>query len=132
MKDVWMDVQTKDKKINKKKIAIIILIVILIVFSIVVVGLYVSNTQVREWIDKNIFQKEVLQDNVTTIDLKENQNANIYAFNRYIGILNKTKFSIYGSNGNEEKNLEIQISNPIFDSANRFLAIAENKGQRFY
>ena len=132
MKDVWMDVQTEDKKINKKKIAIIILIVILIVFSIVVIGLYVSNSQARDWIDKNIFRKEVLQDNVTTIDLKEDQNANIYAFNRYIGILNKTKFSIYGNTGNEEKTLEIQISNPIFDSANRFLAIAENKGQRFY
>ena len=132
MKDVWMDVQTEDKKINKKKIAIIILIVILIVFSIIVIGLYVSNSQARDWIDKNIFRKEVLQDNVTTIDLKEDQNANIYAFNRYIGILNKTKFSIYGNTGNEEKTLEIQISNPIFDSANRFLAIAENKGQRFY
>lgn len=132
MKDVWMDVQTQKRKINKKKIVSIILITIVVVFSIVVIGLYASNEQARDWIDKNIFRKEVLQDNVTTIDLKEDQNANIYAFNRYIGILNKTKFSIYGNTGNEEKTLEIQISSPIFDSANRFLAIAENKGQRFY
>lgn len=132
MKDVWMDVQTKNRKINKKKVIIITLIIILIVFTTIIVGLYITNNQVREWIDKNILRKEILQNNVTTIDLKEEQNANIYAFNRYIGVLNKTKFSIYGNTGNEEKTLEIQISNPIFDSANRFLAIAENKGQKFY
>ena len=28
--------------------------------------------------------------------------------------------------------MEIQISNPIFNAANRFLAIAENKGQKLY
>ena len=28
--------------------------------------------------------------------------------------------------------MEIQISNPLFHSANRFLAIAENQGQKFY
>ena len=132
MKDVWIETQTEEKKINKKKIIITILITIIVVFSIIVGGLYTSNKQVREWIDKNIFRKEVLQDKVTTIDLKEDQNANIYAFNKYIGILNKTEFSIYGNTGNEEKKLEIQISNPIFNSANRFLAIAENKGQKFY
>ena len=62
----------------------------------------------------------------------KNKLGNIYAFNRYIGILNQTKFTIYGSTGNEEETLEVQISNPIFSSANRFLAIAENGGQKFY
>ena len=38
-----------------------------------------------KWIDKNIFRKEVMQDNVTTIELKEGQTSNIYAFNKYIG-----------------------------------------------
>lgn len=81
--------------------------------------IYVKNQQAREWIDKNIFRKEVLQDKVTTIELKEEQN-NIYAFNKYIGVLNKTKFNIYNQNGNSEEELEIQISNPLFHSANRF------------
>lgn len=132
MKDVWEEVSTQDKKINKKKLIITIIVAILVVLSVVVIGVYYTNKQAREWIDKNIFRKEVLQDKVTTIDLKENENSNIYAFNKYIGILNKTKFSIYGNTGNEEKTLDIQISNPIWNSANRFLAIAENKGQKFY
>ena len=66
------------------------------------------------------------------IELKEGESANIYAFNKYIGILDKTKFTIYNNTGNKEKTLEVQISNPIFNSANRFLAIAENKGKKLY
>ena len=134
MKDVWTEpeINSVDKKINKKKIIVITLIILVIVLTIITVGVYNTNKQAREWIDKNIFRKEVIQDKVATIELKENENVNIYAFNKYIGILNKTKFSIYGNTGNEEKNLEVQISNPIFSSANRFLAIAENKGQKVY
>lgn len=134
MKDIWIDseVGKKDKKINKKKLISICTIILILVLCIVAIGIYCTNKQCREWIDKNIFRKEVLQDKVTTIDLKDNQNSNIYAFNKYIGILNKTKFLIYGNTGNEEKTLDIQISNPIWNSANRFLAIAENKGQKFY
>lgn len=132
MKDIWIDATNKEKKVNKKKIFILTIIIVFIVIAIITIGLYSTNDKAREWIDKNIFRKEVLQDKVATIDLKENQDSNIYAFNKYIGILNKTKFSIYNSTGSQEKTLDLQISNPIWGSANRFLAIAENKGKKVY
>ena len=132
MKDIWIDATNKEKKVNKKKIVILTIIIVFIVIAIITIGLYSTNDKAREWIDKNIFRKEVLQDKVATIDLKENQDSNIYAFNKYIGILNKTKFSIYNSPGSQEKTLDFQISNPIWGSANRFLAIAENKGKKVY
>ncbi len=132
MKDIWIDATNKEKKVNKKKIFILTIIIVFIVIAIIIIGLYSTNDKAREWIDKNIFRKEVLQDKVATIDLKENQDSNIYAFNKYIGILNKTKFSIYNSTGSQEKTLDLQISNPIWGSANRFLAIAENKGKKVY
>ena len=132
MKDIWIDATNKEKKVNKKKIVILTIIIVFIVIEIITIGLYSTNDKAREWIDKNIFRKEVLQDKVATIDLKENQDSNIYAFNKYIGILNKTKFSIYNSTGSQEKTLDLQISNPIWGSANRFLAIAENKGKKVY
>lgn len=93
---------------------------------------YFSNKTARDWIDKTILKKEVMQDNVNTIELKESQNANVHAFYKYIGILNRNQFTIYGNTGNEEKSLEVQISNPIFDSASRFLVIAEKKGKKLY
>lgn len=132
MKDVWEESNVEVKKINKKKIIITTVVAILVVFITVLVGLYLSNEQARDWIDRNIFRKEVQQDKAATIELKEEQNNNIYAFNKYIGILNQTKFTIYGNTGNEETSLDIQISNPIFSSANRFLAIAESGGQKLY
>lgn len=130
MKDYWIEPETK--KINKKKLSIIIICSVIIITLAILIGIYINNKEAREWIDKNIFRKEVIQDNVTTIDLKEGQNNNIYAFNKYIGILNKNKFDIYANTGNKEKELEMQISNPLFNSANRFLIVGENKGQKVY
>lgn len=120
------------QKVNKKRLIIATIIAIIVVAAIIAIGLYNTNKQARTWIDKNIFRKEIQQDKAATIEISENQNSNIYAFNKYIGILDKTKFTIYGNTGSKEKELEIQISNPIFNAANRFLAIAENKGQKLY
>ena len=131
MEDYW-NRDVKEKKINKKKIIISIVISIIVVALIVIIALYMTNAQIREWIDTNILRKEVLQDKVATIDLEEEQSANVYAFNKYIGILNKNQFSIYGNNGNEEAKLEITITNPIFNADNRFLVIGESNGQKIY
>lgn len=130
MKDYWEE--PKQKKVNKKKIISVAITSIVVIVTISIAIVYYNNKPVREWIDKNILRKEVMQDNVTTIELKENQNTNIYAFNKYIGVLNKNKFTIYGNTGNEENSLEVQISNPIFNSANRFLVMAEKKGKKLY
>lgn len=134
MKDVWGETITnvEPQKVNKKKLIIATIIAIIVVAAIIAIGLYNTNKQARTWIDKNIFRKEIQQDKAATIEISENQNSNIYAFNKYIGILDKTKFTIYGNTGSKEKELEIQISNPIFNASNRFLAIAENKGQKLY
>lgn len=130
MKDFWED--TTKKKINKKKIIILTVILVLLIAIIATIVIYTNNRNVRGWIDRNILRKEVMQDKVTTINLNETENSNIYAFNKYIGILNKNKFSIYSNTGSQEKELEMQISNPLFDSANRFLAVAESKGKKLY
>lgn len=134
MKDVWTqeEITSTKRKINIKKVIIITVAIIAIVTGIIVIGIYNTNRQARNWIDINIFRKEVLQDKVATIEINESEVASIYAFNKYIGILNKTKFTIYGNTGDKEKELDIQISNPIYSSENRFLAIAENKGQKIY
>lgn len=134
MKDYWTEIQneTKQKKINKKKIIILTIVILMAILIIAGIIIYKNNKEARDWIDKNIFRKEVMQDKVATIELKEEDNSNIYAFNKYIGILSKSKFTIYGNTGDTEKELDVQISNPIFSSANRFLTIAETKGQKLY
>ena len=132
MKDYWKEKEALQKKINKKKIVIAIIIALLAIAIATIIIIYQTNSNARNWIDKIILRKEVMQDKATTIELKEDQNTNIYAFNRYIGVLDKNQFTIYGNTGNQEKELEIQISNPIFSSENRFLVIAEKKGNKLY
>ena len=134
MKDIWKEYEPNlgFKRINRKKIIITTIVVTVIVLVGIAVGTYCTNEAVRGWIDKFIFRKEVLQDSVATIDLKEGQNANVYAFNKYIGILEQAKFTVYSNSGSKEKELDVQISNPLYSSANRFLAIAEKGGQKFY
>lgn len=133
MKDYWEEPETKNKKINAKKIILSIVISIFIVAIIVIVALYITNNAFRNWIDVNIFRKEISQDSVATIELDEAQiSNNIYAFNKYIGILSKNKLYLYGSSGTEETNLDVQITNPLFDSANRFLVMGESNGQKVY
>ena len=134
MKDIWKEYEPNlgFKRINRKKIIITTIVVTVIVLVGIAVGTYCTNEAVRGWIDKFIFRKEVLQDSVATIDLKEGQNANVYAFNKYIGILDQAKFTVYSNSGSKEKELDVQLSNPLYSSANRFLAIAEKGGQKFY
>ena len=134
MKDIWKEYEPNlgFKRINRKKIIITTIVVTVIVLVGIAVGTYCTNEAVRGWIDKFIFRKEVLQDSVATIDLKEGQNANVYAFNKYIGILDQAKFTVYSNSGSKEKELDVQISNPLYSSANRFLAMAEKGGQKFY
>lgn len=130
MRDYWE--QPEKKKVNVKKIVISILISIIIIAIIVLVALYVSNEQFRDWTDIQIFRKEISQDRVAVIELEEGQFSNVYAFNRYIGILNKNKLSLYGSTGSEEASLDIEISTPVFFSSNRFLVVGEQNGQKMY
>ena len=130
MKIDWKEI-IKEKN-NQKTIAIDIIVAILLLAIITTVIIYCVNTEIREWIDKNILRKEVMQDKVTAIELKESENPIVYAFNKYIGVLNRNKFIIYGNNGNKEKELEMEVSNPVFNSSNRFLVMAEKKGKKLY
>ena len=132
MKDIWKESLDFGKRINKKKIWIAIILMVIIIIIITAMIAYAINKPIREWIDINIFRKQVMQDKVTTIELKENENASIYAFNKYIGKLSKTKFLIYNNTGGKEKELDIQISDPLWNSANRFLVIAEKNGKKLY
>ncbi len=130
MKDYWKEPQKK--KISKKTIIIWVLIGLLIIAAIVLGSIYVQNKEFREWVDTQILQKEVSQDKLATIEIAQDENPKIYAFNQYIGVLNKNEFEIYGNTGKKEESLAVEISNPLFHANGRNLVIAEEKGQKIY
>ena len=123
---------TKHKgKLNRKKVAIIVSIIIVIVVMTILTSIYILNKTFRDNVDKYIFRKNIAENNGPIIELPSQiESNNILAYNNYIGILNKSILSVYSSNGKKEKELEVEISNCISDSENRFLALAENEGSK--
>lgn len=130
MRDFWRE--EEPKKVNKKKLTISLIIGIILIAIIILTTVYVNNKETRNWIDKNIFRKEKTQNNLPSIEIEESDNSSIYAFNKYIGILNKNNFDIYDNTGKKENTLTIEITKPIFSPNNRYLVIAEDKGQKLY
>lgn len=121
-----------DKKLNKRKVIISIIIVIIIAIFVVVAALYVTNTDTRNFIDTNIFRKNITKDNATFIEIKSENNPHVYAYDKYIVLLEKNTLTSYTSYGREEEKLKVEVSNPIFASSEKSLIIAEKDKKRIY
>ena len=116
---------------TKKKI-MIILVIILIIIVILVIALYVGNNNFRTFFNRNILRKEITQNNVSNIEIDVDENPMVYAYSKYITILNKNKLTTYSSSGKKEYEHEVAISDAIFAANNRFLVIAQKNGQNLY
>ena len=127
MKILEFKSNTKNKK-NILKIGIIVLIILLVFL----ISLYIANQNVREFFDRYIFRKEIVQDNVVAIDLKSEESEHVYAYDKYITVLSKNKLSCYTNSGNVGCELELTINKPIYSANNRFLCIGEEKGKKVY
>ena len=121
----------KYKNIPKKNIIIlsVILFIIIVILSVLVI-LYNSNKDVKEFIDINIFRKEISQGSLKSILIDSESSKYLYAYDKYITILKKSNLEIYDGQGQEIKKLDILIGTPIYSSNNRFLCIAEKEGKK--
>lgn len=125
------DTEEIKKRLMRKKTLITAGIIIIIILIIIVLSLYVANLEFRDFIDFKILRKEVISGNVTYIDIEENQN-NIFSYDKYIVVLKDNKLAHYSSSGKKELELDIQINNPVIDTNNRFLIIGEKNKQKIY
>lgn len=121
-----------EKELNKKKIWKWIISIVCIVLIVSITILYTTNERFREVLDKYVFRKEVQENNLPSIEIDSAKKVNVCAYGRYIGALEQNIFKIYNRAGNQEDNLDVEISNPIFESNGDYLCIAEKKGQRVY
>lgn len=122
----------KERKINKKKIALAIIILLLIISAIVIFIIYCRNANFRKWVDKNVLLKEIKQGKTVSIEFNGENNSNVYAFNKYIVVLENKTLKIYNTLGTDEKEITTDINNPIFDAVGDYLIIAEKNGDSIY
>lgn len=120
------------KKFHIKHWIIISIVIILIILIGVLTYLYSKNEAVRDFLDKNILRKDITEEDLPKIEINPEIESYIYAYNNQIVILQENKLQIYNSDARKEHELEITISNPLFESNNRFLAIAEKDGRKLY
>ena len=125
-------IDNNKQKVNKKKVIKIIIILICIILIATTIALYITNEKCREILDKYVFRKEIYENNLPIIEIDSGENVNTYAYSKYIAILNQNKLKIYNKLANEEANLDIEISSPIFESNGNFLGIAEKNGKKIY
>ena len=116
------------RKINKKKIIITIAIALIIILFIVLIALYISHREVRNWLDINILRKNVSEQDIQTINLNTDKNNQIHVYSNYVAILNEKIVTLYNSYGEKITSLDIGINSALFDSSEKYLAIAEEKG----
>ena len=118
----------KINRFNKKKIIIIAMIIVLIILFAILFAVYISKREVRNWIDINIFGKNVSEQDIQSISLNTDKNNQVHVYSNYISLLNDKTVTLYNSYGEKVTSIEVNINSAIFDSSQKYLAIAENKG----
>ena len=92
IKDFYYEREHKIKKILK-----ISIIVITIAAIITLISVYFVNLEFREFIDINIFRKDITTTDIATIDLSINKNNQIYCYGKNICVLNDKNLKIFNS-----------------------------------
>ncbi len=121
---------TTPKKI--KKILLLIIITILAIAGIIITSLYIVNEEFREKIDIYVLKKEITENTASQIILNSGDTNHIYAYDKYIAILNKSTLMIYNQSAEEVTKIGTMITNPIFEKNGKYLVLAEKNGQKIY
>lgn len=124
--------KNENKTINKKRLIGLIILAILICFIGILYCVYAANEEFRAYVDANVLNKEIEENNLKSISIEDYDKSNIFAFSKYIAILKDNKLVTYNSSGKKEAENKIEISNPITDSNGRFLMIAEQNLSKVY
>lgn len=110
------------KRASKKHI---VYIVSILVFIIIVISMYIFHENFKQCVDEYIFRKAITEQDIISIDLETDKSNQIHIYNKYIAILNNQNLTLYNNFGEKVTSINVKINKAIFDSNNKYLAIAE-------
>ena len=111
------------------KVSIALLCIILLITFIF---LYENNNNIRNFFDVYIFRKIINEEKVSSIYIDNSKEIEVFAYNKYIAILDQNELKIYNKSGHQEHTLDIEISNPLFEANGDYLCVAQKNGQKLY
>ena len=103
-------------------------IAIIFILLIAIIALYIANNNIRNWVDINIFRKNVSERDIQTINLNTDKNNQIHVYNDFIAVLNDKTVTLYNPYGEKITRIDVNINSALYDSSGKYLAIAEDKG----
>ncbi len=132
MKDFWAEGLQNRRKHKVIKAIVLWILILIFLFIILLNIIYYYNINFRNWCDENIIKKEIFQKDVKVIEIDNNENIQVYAYDKYICILSKKKLNLYNRVGTQIASIDVDIVNAEFSSSGRYLTISEKNGQKFY
>jgi len=126
------DNNKQKKKLNKSKVLKVLIAVFFIILFLSFIFLYENNNNVRNFFDVYIFRKVINEEKVTSIEIDTSKNISVFAYDKYLIVLDQNILRFYNKSGNEEHTLDIEITNPLFETNGDYLCIAEKGGQKLY
>ncbi len=132
MKD-FLDEEIQNQKKRKLRRVLMLTMILLILIAILVfISMYFLNLEFRNWCDKNVLRKELLQADTKYIELDRDENIQVYAYDKYICVFRKKTLEFYNKVGTKVDQIELDINKAAFTSAGRYMAVYEENGQKFY
>lgn len=119
----------KREKKSPVKICIIFLVMIFVIFTI---ARYITEEEFRNIIDTHILKKELTESSLGTIEINSDTNPYIFACDKYINVLSKNTLVQYVENGTISGKMDVNISKPLIDVNEKYVVLAEEKGERIY
>ena len=84
----------KQKLTTKRKICVVIVILIILMILGLIIS-YIKIENFREWADNYVFKKNIENKDIASINIDLSNNQSIYAFDKYITILEKNMLTLY-------------------------------------
>ena len=128
----------KTKKLNKNRIIALVIFSLIVIIIISLFAAYLTINNFRDFIDTEVLRKVKTAENLFSIEInnddkhtnKYKENNSIFAYNDKICILKNNVLTIYNSQGNVQKEIEMDITNPIIETDGEMIAIAEKNGNK--
>ena len=109
-----------------------LLLIIFIVISIILFSLYLGVENFRKFVDEKVIKKEVEENSSKSTYLLTGSKSNVIPTLDNIYTVQSGQLKSYDKYGIEKNSERVSISNPIFDSSDKYATISEKQSISFY